>query len=290
MQTITPFLWFDTQAEEAAQLYVSIFKNSTIGMVSRYPEGGPGPAGTAMVVALTLNGRDFTLLNGGPTYSCNPSISFFVTVETEEEATRLWEALIKGGKALMEFGPYPFSKKYGWLDDKYGVSWQISVGEGGPSIRPLLMFTQGVNGKADEAMKFYSSLFPDSGIDFTARYEAGMPNAGNIMHAAFHLNGQRFLAMDGGTSHAFTFSEGVSLAVNCDGQGEIDDLWNKLSAHPENEQCGWLKDKYGVSWQIIPSEMGEIMSNKDPAKAQKTMQAMMQMKKLDIAALKKAGE
>ena len=155
MQKITPFLWFDSHAEEAANFYVSIFKNSTIKSVSRYGEGGPGPKGTVMSVTFQLAGQDFMALNGGPLYTFTPAVSFF---------------------------------------------------------------------------------------------------------------------------------------VNCESQQEIDELWEKLTAGGEEVRCGWLKDKFGLSWQIIPTALGEMLQDKDPEKSKRVMQAMMQMNKLDIAALKRAYE
>lgn len=153
MQRITPFLWFDNQAEEAAAFYTSIFKNSKIGSVSRYGDEGPGPAGTAMVVAFELDGQEFNALNGGP---------------------------------------------------------------------------------------------------------------------------------------EFRFTEAISLLVNCETQDEIDDLWTKLSAGGEESQCGWLKDKYGLSWQIVPPILSELLQDKVPEKSRRVMAAMLQMKRIDINALKKA--
>jgi predicted 3-demethylubiquinone-9 3-methyltransferase (glyoxalase superfamily) len=154
MRKITPFLWFDDKAEEAANFYVSIFKNSKVGRVSRYGEGGPGPKGSVMSVTFILDGEEFSALNGGPVFSFTPAISFF---------------------------------------------------------------------------------------------------------------------------------------VDCKTQAEVDELWEKLSAGGEKGQCGWLKDKYGVSWQIVPSGLGELLGDKDPVKAKKAMQAMMQMTKLDIEAMRRAA-
>ena len=155
MQKITPFLWFDTQAEEAANFYVSIFKNARIGAISRYGEAGPGPAGAVMVVPFTIEGQEFLALNGGP---------------------------------------------------------------------------------------------------------------------------------------LFVFSPAISFVVNCETQDEVDELWERLSAGGDKLQCGWLKDRYGLSWQIVPTILGTLMSDPDPVKTNRVMQAMLQMTKLDIAALRRAYE
>ena len=149
-------------------------------------------------------------------------------------------------------------------------------------IIPALMFTQAVAGKAEEAMQFYTSLFPGSSIKEISRYEKGEGDVeGTVKHGRFLLEGQLFVAMDSSMPHAFTFSEGVSISVNCDTQEEIDHYWNSLTANGGQESmCGWLKDKYGVSWQIVPSMLGSLMS--DPQKGQRVMQALMKMKKLEI--------
>ncbi len=293
MQKITPFLWFDKEAEEAVKFYTSLFPNSKIVSTQYYPEGSDDPhmkgmEGKVLTAVFELNGYRFMALDGGPIFQKNPSISFYINCKEKEEVDRLWQALSEGGKVLMELQRYDFSEYYGWCQDKYGVSWQLFMGTSGEKIMPCLMFTQDVNGKAQEAMEFYTSLFPDSNIDMSYPYPPeAKEKEGTVMHAMFTLAGQKFIAMDGGTEHEFTFNEGISLYVDCDGQEEVDRLWEKLSASPENEQCGWCKDKYGVSWQIIPRQLGELME-KD--KSGKVMAAMMQMHKIEVNKLQEAFE
>ena len=156
-------------------------------------------------------------------------------------------------------------------------------------ITPHLWFDD----KAEEAANFYVSVFDNSEVKEISRYSkeaaevSGQPE-GSVLTVSFQIEGQDFLALNGGP--VFQFSEAISFMVNCETQEEVDELWNKLSAHPESEQCGWLKDKYGLSWQIIPRILGELMSDPDPAKSQRVMAAMLQMKKIDIAGLKQAYE
>lgn len=156
-------------------------------------------------------------------------------------------------------------------------------------IVPCLWFDK----NAEEAMNFYTSLFDDSRIVSITRYPEGYDEgpmagmAGKVLTGIFELNGQRFMCLDGGP--IFKFNEAVSFQVECEDQAELDGLWEKMSAVPEAEQCGWLKDRFGVSWQIIPKRMGELMSDPDPAKAKRATDAMLKMKKIDIAELERAA-
>jgi predicted 3-demethylubiquinone-9 3-methyltransferase (glyoxalase superfamily) len=214
-----------------------------------------------------------------------------VNCETEPEVDELWAKLTEGGTVLMELGNYPFSEKFGWVADKFGVSWQLMLAGQPQKITPFLMYIGEQQGKAEEAMNFYTSLFQNSGINNIVRYGPGEEETeGTVVHAAFSLNGQEFMAMDSGQEHAFTFTPAISFFVNCATRGEVDELWDKLSQGGEPGPCGWLKDKYGVSWQIIPTILGELLSDPDPAKSQRVMAAMLQMNKIDIDALKQAYE
>lgn len=294
MQKITPCLWYDTHAEEAMNLLTSLFPNSKVTFVQRYPQEPldipiQGMEGKVLTEIFELDGQQFMALDGGPAFKFTPAVSFFVNCETEEEVNRLWEKLSEGGSVMMPLQDYPFSKKFGWLADKYGLSWQVNLGARKQKITSFLMFTGNQHGKAEEAMRFYASLFENSGIDTMERYGAGENGqAGTVKHAVFRLHGQEFMAMDSNFEHGFTFNEAISFQVECKTQEEVDYLWTHLSAVPEAEQCGWLKDKYGVSWQIIPTALSELMTDPDPVKSRRVMDAMLQMKKIDIAGLQKA--
>ena len=231
-------------------------------------------------------------ISAGPYFKVNPSVSFFVVFDNEKEIETVWNVLIDGGKALMPYNTYPWAHKYGWLQDKYGVSWQLSWSDHHQleqKITPLMMFTKDVAGKTKEALEYYVGMFPDSKVDMLVPYEKGDGDTeGFIKHSRFTLAGQGFMAMDSSLSHEFAFNEAVSLIVNCETQEEIDYYWEKLSAVPEAEQCGWLKDKYGVSWQIVPTAMNAMMESGDPEKIARVTQAFLKMKKFDIAALQEA--
>lgn len=152
-------------------------------------------------------------------------------------------------------------------------------------ITPFLWF----NDQAEEAMNHYIAIFPDSKVVSVMRYgDEGPGPKGTVMSATFQLAGQEFMALNGGPQ--FTFTEAISLFVNCETQDEVDALWEKLSAGGEGGPCGWLKDKYGLSWQIIPTALGEMLQDRDAEKANRVMHAMLQMSKIDIAGLRKAYE
>lgn len=298
MQKIIPFLWFDNQAEDAAKFYTSLFKGSKIGNITRYGKEGyeihRREAGSVMTIEFELAGYKLTALNGGPLFKFTPAISFFVVLETEAEVNALWQNLSQGGMALMPLQKYDWSGKYGWVQDKFGLSWQMSLGKKedvGQSITPSLLFVGKQRGRAEEALRFYTSVFEGSDVVGILRYGAGETEPeGTVKHAQFHLNGEVFMAMDSAMEHPFTFNEALSLVVNCETQEEVDYFWEKLSAGGEKSQCGWLKDKFGVSWQIVPTILGKMLQDKDAAKAGKVMQAVLQMDKIDIKTLKQAHE
>jgi predicted 3-demethylubiquinone-9 3-methyltransferase (glyoxalase superfamily) len=271
-----PCLWFDGTAKQAAELYTAAFGNTVI------------TANNGMVVMFEIDGCKIMGLNGGHMFKPNASISLFAIFENEANIDTAWEKLSDGGSVFMPLNKYPWSEKYGWVQDKFGISWQLMLTKPGmmeQKIIPAFMFTQTMAGKAEEAMQLYTSLFPNSSIKDISRYEKGEGDVeGTVKHGRFLLDGQLFVAMDSSMAHAFTFNEGVSISVSCDTQEEIDHYWNSLTANGGQESmCGWLKDKYGVSWQIVPSMLGKLMS--DPEKGQRVMQALMKMKKLEIEKL-----
>ncbi len=300
MQKIVPHLWFDKEAKEAAEFYVDAFGNgSKVTHVSTLHDT---PSGDCDIVSFDLGGYSFMAISAGPIFTLNPCISFMLNFnpsqdkQAREHLDALWGKLSDGGKPLMPLQEYPFSKRYGWIEDKYGVNWQLILtnpdGEPRPFIMPSMMFTGDMTGKAGEAIDFYVSIFKNSKRGFSAPYPPGAApeKAAKLMFAEFMIEGQWFTAMDSGHMHNFTFNEALSLMVQCKDQQEIDEYWAKLSAHPENEQCGWLKDKYGVSWQITPAEMQEMMRRGSEEQIARVTQAFMPMKKFDVATLKKAYE
>jgi predicted 3-demethylubiquinone-9 3-methyltransferase (glyoxalase superfamily) len=292
MERITPHLWFDKEAREAAELYTTTFSDSRIRHITTIPDT---PSGTIDIVTIELAGQQFTLLNAGPLFQFTPAISFLVSCSTREEVDAIWSRLAEAGTTLLPLGPYPWSEYYGWTQDRYGLSWQVVFVGDQPilqKITPQLMFTGDVAGKAEEAMAFYASVFASSRVRDVFRYPAGADpeKEGTVQFASFELEGQQFAAMDSARAHMFHFNEAVSLMVYADDQEELDRFWNALSAVPEAEQCGWLKDRYGVSWQVVPRKMDEMMAAGDDAQNARVMQALLPMKKLDIATLEAAAK
>lgn len=288
MSKIAPFLWFDNNAKAAVDFYVSAFTNATIHNVARYPEGGRGTPGSVMTIAFEIEGMHFTALNGGTYASFSPAISFFVHSASREEIDTLWEKLSTGGNVLMPLDSYPYSERFGWLEDQFGVSWQLMLGSHTQKIVPCLLFVGDQFGNAEPAMQHYISLFADSGITQIQRSKAEDGSDGGVQYGSFTLQGQEFVAMESDWEHAFTFTPAISFFVTCDGQAEVDRLWDSLGDGGEIQQCGWLRDRYGVTWQIIPSILMDLMQDEDPEKAARVNEAMLKMTKIDVPTLQAA--
>lgn len=288
MQKIVPCLWFDNEAEEAVKFYKAVFDDVKVLNTVKYSAETPSnkPIGSVMTIDFEINGIKFMALNGGPYFKINPSISFLVSCKTEEELDKLWSKLSEKGSVLMPLGKYPFSEKYGWLQDKYGVSWQLMLRESSQKIIPSLLFVGNVYGKAYEAIEFYTSVFEISKINQVSYYPEG-DEEGKINYSDFEINGEKFIAMDSGLDHKFSFNEGISFVIYCNDQRELDYFYEHLSTVPEAEICGWLKDKYGVSWQLVTEGFEKLMTGKN---AKEVTEELLKMKRLDIDKLKRVHE
>lgn len=293
MQKIIPHLWFDKDVKKAIELYTSVFPGSKINSVNTIKDT---PSGDCDIISFRIMDLEFMAIGAGPEFKFTPAFSFLINFDpsqnpnAETDIQKVWDGISEGGEALMPVGEYPFAKKYGWIKDKYGLTWQLMLtnpdGEPRPQVIPFMTFVQGNAGKAAEARDYYISIFKNSKKGSEMKYPDGMDpeKEGNLMFADFMLENQWFAIMESANEgHKFNFNESVSLMVNCKDQEEIDFFWEKLSAVPESEQCGWLKDKYGVSWQIIPENMREFMTPE-------TTQAFLKMKKIDINELKRIKE
>ena len=280
-QVITPAMWCDGTADEAAQFYADVFRDASIA------EQVPGLAAT-----VSIHGFRLSLINGGNQYAPNPSISCILNFDPllfggEEQARdyldELYERLSTGG-VLMELGEYPFSPRYAWVRDSFGMTWQLMLtdpdGDPRPFVIPSFMFGGTNHANAEEATDAWIALFDNSRRGVLYRYEEGGPlDAGTVMFTDFTLRGTWMAATDSGTFHDFTFTPGVSMIVSCRDQEEIDRYWAGLSAVPEAERCGWCVDRWGVSWQVVPHNIAELMA--DAA----TRDKILHMGKIDLAKL-----
>ena len=280
-QLITPAIWCDGTADEAARFYADVFREGSV------VEQVPGLAAT-----VSIHGFRLSLINGGDQCAPNPAISCILNFDpllfgSEEQARayldELYERLSAGG-VLMELGEYPFSQRYAWVRDRFGMTWQLMLtdpaGEPRPFILPSFMFGGTNHANAKEATEAWIALFDDSRRGVLYRYEEGGPMAaGTVMFTDFTLRGTWMAAMDSGAFHDFTFTPGVSMIVSCRDQEEIDRYWTGLSAVPEAERCGWCVDRWGVSWQVVPDNIAELMA--DAA----TREKILHMGKIDLTRL-----
>lgn len=288
MQKITPHLWFDQEAKEAAEFYVSLFPDSKITNVITLNNT---PSGDTEVVSFKLSGQKFMAISAGPFFKLNESISLFAYCESDENIEKVYRNLCENGKVIFPLDKYDWSPKYAWVVDKFGLSWQLDVEKinNQQKFLPAFLFVNDKVLKVKEAAEYYCSVFPNSKVLMEYPYDksAGLPD-GSLLFAQFRLADCLFNAMSGQGEHKFDFNEAISFVVNCDTQEEIDYYWEKLSAVPEAEQCGWCKDKYGVSWQITPAILGEMMSKGSREQVDRVTQAFLLMKKFNVAKLEKA--
>jgi len=287
MQKIVPHLWFDKEALEAAELYISLFENSKLNGTTILPDT---PSGDTMIVDFDLAGINFNAISAGPYFKLNPSISLMVACKDKEEVNRLYNTLIEGGKDLMPLDDYPFSHWYAWIEDRYGLTWQLMLTEeyeNTPRIRPVLLFAGEALGKAEDFIATSLSVFKNAEKGEVSTYQPGEPHAENakVNYGEITIEGFPLVVMDHGEGGDFTFNEAFSLMIYCKDQEEIDYFWDLLSHVPEAEQCGWIKDKYGISWQIVPEDMNKILFEGTDEEVRRITEAFLQMKKFDLEEL-----
>lgn len=257
-QTLTPCLWLGPHADQAVPFYVDAFAHAH-------------PAGSQLhhlgqVPTWRLGDTEFMAIADSREFERTPAHSFFVNFdpsidpEAREHLDILWERLSDGGQVLMPLDTYPFSPHYGWIQDRYGFSWQLMLtdpaGEPRPFIVPSLLFTAGLFGRAEEALRRYADVFEPGRIGTLATYP---DNPDAVMYAEAQLGETWLAAMDAGEPADHPFTEAVSFMVSCADQAEIDRMWAALSRVPEAERCGWCKDEFGLSWQIVPDGLGELL-------------------------------
>ena len=287
-QRIVPSIWYPGTAEEAGATYARILPHTTSTVASRYPLDGllefqEPLAGQPLTVSVDVWGTPLTLINAGDEFRPTSAISFILnfdpilfggaTPEAEQAARAAldsaWAELAGSGTVHLELGEYPFSAHYGWVEDRFGVHWQLFLsdpaGDPRPFVIPSLTLSGEVQDRAAEASDFYVSILRElpEGAAIGQRHPYGVatgpagPDA--LAFGEFRVGHQWIAVADAGIDRYGEFTPGVSLEIRCDDQAEIDRLWHALSAVPEAEQCGWLTDRYGVSWQVVPRAMDELM-------------------------------
>ncbi|MGP7961415.1 VOC family protein [Sanguibacter sp. A247] len=277
MRTLTPTIWFAGDAVDGAALYARVLPETTVTRTDRYPTEGLLPfqeplAGKELTIHLEGPGCDLVLINAGPEFRPTPASSFTVTFGAADDTDAVAAldaaaaALAEGGRVLMPLQQYPFSDRYTWVEDRFGVSWQLTVAfptiRDEPSIVPTLLFGGQAQNRAAEAIAQWTALLPDSRVVRTVPFtdSTGPASRDALMFAEVRLAGQRVYVMDAGSVQDTTFTPAVSYQLACRDQAEIDRVWAVLSTVPEAEQCGWCTDQFGVSWQIIPAHMDELMA------------------------------
>jgi predicted 3-demethylubiquinone-9 3-methyltransferase (glyoxalase superfamily) len=295
MQKIVPSLWFDHVAADAANFYAEAIPGTTVTDTQYYPMEGlldfqQEFAGKELTVEFEVQGYRFVAINAGPEFRANPSVSFMLNFDpsrdqrAREHLDAVWAALSDGGNELMPLGEYEFSPHYGWIQDRFGMSWQLILtdpaGEPRPFVIPNLLFGGSVQNRAADAMDYYTSVFEGATTGDVWPYPdaVGPATAESIMFGELNLFGQWFALMDSAVEQHFTFNPGVSLMLQCEDQDELDRYWHELSAVPEAEQCGWLVDRFGLSWQVVPANMSELMQ------APGSFEKLLAMRKIEISA------
>lgn len=271
---IYPCIWFNNNAAAAAAFYCTVFTDAEM------LESNP------LVTRFKAGELLFMLLNGGSTYTTTPAVSYFVYCNGNTTINRLYDLLKEGGKVLMPLDKYEWSPRYAWVQDKFGVNWQLDVEEinNEQKIVPNLLFVNEKMGKVKAARTFYLNSFPNSIQLMEMAYP---PAAGlgeeTLLFTQFKLNGCIMNAMSSTMHHDYDFTPANSFVVECDDQQEIDYYWETLGVGGRYDMCGWLTDQYGVSWQIIPSVLAQLMQDKE--KGPRVIQAFLKMQKFDIETL-----
>lgn len=269
---IYPCLWFDGQARAAADFYCTLFNNSKI------------IADSPILTKFELNKNKFMALNGGSKYKINPSISFSISCDSLEETNNLWNQLMDRGKELMPIDRYEWSERFGCLQDRFGLSWQLSLNKRPvkQKIKPCLIFANKNWGRTEEAINFYSSIFDHSSTDLLIHYYVNGNHTKKVFYSEFTLNHLQLIAMDSQNEHNYSFNDAVSFVVECQSPKEIEFLRKKLTDGGQESISGWLKDRFGVSWQVVPAILGKLMEN--PKRADGLTKKLIKVKKNESTA------
>lgn len=291
---IVPNLWFDSESEAAAEFYTSIFPNSQITRKTTYPkeleEVSGKTADSVLTVEFSLNGKEFIAINGGPQFKFNHSISFVVHCATRAEIDRLWEKLCEGGQVIRKMGNYIIADQIGWVIDRFGILWVVVRLDHPDYIVPCLLFDKSQKKVAIDVIKQYGAVFQvDKETIRKSIEEISNPATETLSFCYLPLLHSELMIALWKDLIDVKFNEAVSLMINCQDQEEIDYYWSTLSAGGSEQQCGWLKDRFGVSWQVSPLELLNLTEQGDRKNGRKTTAAMLEMTKLNIKELRKAG-
>lgn len=288
-----PCIWLTDGAAEAANLYISAFQSGRVLNKTYFSaaaaEVSGQKQGSECTVDIEVAGQTLQLLNGGPYFQHSPSMSLFAVCGSAQEVDAIYAKLSPGGKTLLALGEYPFSRRYAFFSDKFGVHWQLMLEEGAkPRIIPCILFGGEKQGTGTKALEFYKTLFKNTNVLMDERYgkNQGAPE-GAIMHARLLLEGSPLVIMDGNSPDPMPMSGALSLVVMCDDQKEVDHYWEKIAAKGAEAQCGWINDEFGVTWQIVPRGLDELVTG-DNEKASRAFKAMADMKKIDFETIRRA--
>lgn len=289
MRQIVIQLCFNDQAEEAVKFYTSVFDQSEITREIRYPM----PNGESVAYDFTIENQTFSAFNGGTDFKMNPSFSLMISLDTAEEVDALYTELAKGGKDLMPLDSYPFSDRYAWVEDQFGLSWQIMLAPDVPAnhkVRVSLLFAGQYCGQAEQALKDYATIFQKGEPGQINYYQEGeaRDDRARVNYAELNIGDQQLVFMDHGFGSDEEFSEAISFLIVAGAQSEVDYYWEKLSADEKAESMGWLKDSHGISWQVVPQAYLQIMETATEEQKKRVLDVLFKMKKMDVARLENA--
>ena len=266
---IYPCIWFNQNGREAAEFYCSVFP------------GGELREDNGMVQRFRIMDTPFMLLNGGPKFRPNGAISYFVYTGDRATTERIFAALAEGGIVAMPLGKYPWADHYAWVEDRFGVNWQLDSDpiRSSQKILPTLLFTPPDDARVREARDHYASIFSDHHLLME------MPSASHepLLFCQFRIGSMLFNAMRSMEAMDFQFRPGNSFVINCPDQATIDHYWNSLGAGGAFERCGWLRDRFGVSWQVVPEILPRLMQ--DPERGGRVMEVLLGMDRIEIESL-----
>lgn len=289
MRQIAIQLCFNDQAEEAVKFYTSVFNNSEITREIRYPM----PEGESMAYDFTIENQAFSAFNGGPDFTMNPSFSLMVSLDTADEVDALYNKLAEGGTDLMPLDTYPFSDRYAWVQDHFGLSWQLMLAPDVPAkhkVRVSLLFAGQYCGQAEQALHDYAEIFQMAEPGHINYYQEGeaQDDRAKVNYSELNVGDQQIVFMDHGFGSDEEFSEAISFLIVAGAQSEVDYYWEKLSAHEESEAIGWLKDSHGIAWQVVPQAYFQAMETATDEQKKRILDALFKMKKMDVARIENA--